>query len=462
MNYINDIKQLFIIVIFFAIACTSCKKIIEVPPPTNIITGKEVFHSDATATSAVVAIYGEMMNGPSYFSAGGLTLYTGLCADELYFYSTGPRDEFQKNDISLTGQSVIENNFWNLAYRLIYAANSCASGIENSVAMSAEMKNRLLGEVKFARAFCYFYLVNLFGDVPLITSADYKTNIAIPRIAATTVYEQITSDLSDAISLLPESYTSVDRIRPNKWAAASLLARVYLYLKDWEQAEASAAAVINSANYMLTTNPAQVFLKTSKETIWQLQPVNPSLNTYEANQILPATANSLPTYLLTQDLINSFETGDLRKTNWTTARTYLGQTLYYPTKYKVYGNNAPVTEYYVVLRLAEMYLIRAEANAKQGSLSEALADLNIIRARAGLSNSAATSLTSILAEIEFQRKFEYFSEWGHRWFDLKRTERSGAILGALKPATWQSTDTLWPIPSGQILANPLLVQNPGY
>ncbi len=440
----------------------SCKKMISVPSPNTIITGNLVFQNDATATSAVVAIYGEMMNGPTLFSSAGLTLYGGLCADELFYYTPGPRDEFQKNEIGLSGQGIIENNFWIPAYRFIYAANSCIAGIENSTGMSTEVKQLLLGEAKFIRAFCHFYLVNLFGDVPLITSGDYKINLAVPRISTADVYDQIVRDLTDAVTLLPEAYISTDRIRPNKWTAAGLLARVQLYRNNWQQAEINASAVISSGNYLLTNNLSQVFLKTNKETIWQLQGVNPSLNTQEAPQILPATTSSVTTYLLTQGFFNAFTTGDLRKTNWTNSRTYSGQTLYYPYKYRVYGNNAPVTENYIVMRLAEMYLIRAEARANLGNLSGALTDVNMIRNRAGLPNATVNILQPVLSEIETQRKFELFSEWGHRWLDLKRTNRADSVLGLLKSGTWQGTDVLWPIPNGQILANPLLIQNPGY
>ena len=119
----------------------------------------------------------------------------------------------------------------------------------------------------------------------------------------------------------------------------------------------------------------------------------------------------------------------------------------------------------MVLRLAEQYLIRAEAKAYQDKLTDAIQDLDIIRNRAGLSligdTNPSISKNDFLLAIEQERKVEMFSEWGHRWLDLKRTERAGQILGALKP-DWQDTDQLYPIPNSERLVNPRLTQNPGY
>lgn len=117
----------------------------------------------------------------------------------------------------------------------------------------------------------------------------------------------------------------------------------------------------------------------------------------------------------------------------------------------------------MVMRLAEQYLIRAEARIQQGKLDDGRNDLDAIRHRAGLPN-LSTSLTqpALLLAVEQERKVELFAEWGHRWFDLKRTKRADAVLGPIKGANWQSTDTLYPIPSDAIRTNANLTQNEGY
>lgn len=305
-------------------------------------------------------------------------------------------------------------------------------------------------------------MINLFGDVPLITTSDYRLNSTLPRTSKSKVYQQIISDLTDALNLLDTSYITDGRVRPNKWAAAAMLARVYLYNGDWIDAESEATAVINSGIYTLEPDLNNVFLKDSKEAIWQLMPVNPEFNTYEGNAILQPNNTLPPTYLLTSSLLNAFEAGDRRLAAWVGSRTFQSQVEYFPYKYKVYGNNAPLTEYYMVLRLAEQYLIRAEARAEQNNFEGALQDINEIRNRAGLPDVTYNSQQTILAAIEQERRIELFAEWGHRWNDLKRTGRINTVLGALKPATWQPKDTLWPIPQNEINLNHSLTQNPGY
>lgn len=456
----NLIFRILISVSLFA--SISCKKFVDIKPPINQITGDEAFKNDASATAIVTGIYSEMMNNPAQFSSGFTTLYGGMCADELYSYSSGNNDEFVTNQISLTNHGLIGSSFWQPAYKYIYTANLVIEKLNKADLLSATVKSRLEGEAKFIRAFCYFQLVNLFGDVPLITGSNYHINSTVPRTSTSIIYQQIISDLKDASGLLSQTYITADRARPNKWAAEGLLARVYLYTGEWLKAEESTSLVIQSPLYSLPANLNNVFLKNSSEALWQLQPVNPSWNTWEGNLILPASLASLPTYLLTPSLLQAFETGDPRKASWTNSRTYAGMTVVYPYKYKVYGNGAPLTECYMMLRLAEQYLIRAEARAKQNNIPGAQADLNIIRSRSALANTTANTQTDLLSAIERERRIELFAEWGHRWYDLKRTGRADALLSVLKPTTWQSTDKLWPIPVSELNANPQLIQNPGY
>ncbi len=153
-------------------------------------------------------------------------------------------------------------------------------------------------------------------------------------------------------------------------------------------------------------------------------------------------------YGLDSALLNSFETGDLRKKHWV-GRTTTGKT--YPYKFKFASiDTLNIVEYNVVLRLAELYLIRAEAYARLGNFSSAAADLNIIRARAGLGPTTANDTASLITAIYQERRVEFFAEWGHRWLDLKRGD------------SIKSVDTLYPIPASEIQLNPALVQNPGY
>jgi hypothetical protein len=350
--------------------------------------------------------------------------------------------------------------------------------ISNS--LTPAVKQQLMGEAKFLRAFFYFYLTNLYGDVPLTTSSDYTANAVLSRSSQQLVYQQIIADLLSAQSLLSNGYVAADaetatteRVRPNKWAATALLARAYLYTGDWADAIKQATAIINNSSEYNLVPLNNVFLKNSNEAIWQWQPVTTGWNTWDALVfVLPASGPSPgsnighhPVFLSPQ-LQNSFEAGDQRKLNWLDSVDVNGTTYYYPYKYKSATLNAPVTEYTMVLRLGEQYLIRAEAEAENNDSGDAITDLNIIRTRAGLPNYAgATDKTSVLAAIMHERQVELFTEWGHRWLDLKRTGNINAVMTAVAPTkgtTWNPDWALYPLPLYDITQDPKLTQNPGY
>jgi hypothetical protein len=149
-------------------------------------------------------------------------------------------------------------------------------------------------------------------------------------------------------------------------------------------------------------------------------------------------------------------------TSWTGNTDIGGEVYYYPYKYKI-SAGSPASEFHIVLRLAEQYLIRAEARIQQGKIAGAIADLNMIRIRAHLS-PLTTPMTPALATAALlrEKRIELFAEFGHRWLDLKRTNKVDQVIGTLKPSTWQPTAALWPVPQVQRSANPFLTQNKGY
>jgi len=435
----------------------SCRKFIQVPPPPNQVVSDAVFKDDNSATSAMIGLYSEMTKSNLNFANGAITLYGGLSADELYRTSPSSSiDAFTLNEIP-SNSTIIKNNFWTAPYSYIYHVNAVLEGLSNSK-VSDPVKTQLRGEAKMVRAFCYFYLVNLFGDVPLILTTDYRTNASEPRTHTNLVYDQIIRDLLDAKSSLKEEYPSAGRLRPNKWAAATLLARVYLYRKEWQKAEEEATGVINSGVYSLA--PITAPLSSSNEVIWQLG--KETSNTADGATFIPSSATVKPTYAITDSLQNAFESGDQRKTNWLKSVTISGRTYFYPYKYKI-GSSTTVSERLIVLRLAELLLIRAEARAEQNNIPGAIIDLNMIRNRASLTGiSSSSSKTETLTAVQKERRWELFCEWGHRWLDLKRTGQVNAVLSLSKPSTWQLTDSLYPIPLSELESNSFLTQNSGY
>jgi len=461
------------LIISLAIVSGGCRKAVEVPPPVSSIAGSAVYTTDGTAMAVVTGIYSSLMNGGGIVDgSGSLHMTMGLAADELKNYSTSIAFVAPYTNAFLTTSSY----FWPEIYEDVYACNSIIQGVSASTTLSAAIKNQVLGEAKFMRAFLLFYATNLYGDVPMPTTTDYLTNNRISRTPQAQVYSQIINDLKDARNLLSASYlnsvggVASDRLRPNKYAAAALLARVYLYTKDWANAEAQTDSVIANTSYTLPTNLSQVFLSTSKEAIWQLQPVVPGYNTYNAYYfILAGTPGPVAPAAISPYLLNAFETGDLRKSNWIGSVTVAtpAATYYFPYKYKVSPGNTSlaVTEDMMVLRLAEQYLIRAEARAQQNNLAGSTSDLNVIRTRAGLSGTTAVSQPDLLSAIAHERQVELFTEWGDRWFNLKRTGTADAVMSVVtsqKGGTWATTDQLLPLPKNEIVINSNLIQNPGY
>ncbi|RZK41731.1 MAG: RagB/SusD family nutrient uptake outer membrane protein [Pedobacter sp.] len=446
------------LIIGTVLTVSSCKKFVELGAPPTQVLFADAFKTDASAQSVVMGIYSLSSAATNAFLTH-VTFYPGISSDDLQYNGTDANiQEFQRN--ALLSTNGIAAATWSTIYQLIKNTNNAISGITASNTLTPTVKSQLLGEAKFLRAYFYFHLVNLYGDVPLPIKDDYSAfeNASLPRSSSSQVYAQIIKDLTEAQASLPVAYVGTFRGRVNKHAATTLLARVYLYQKEYANAEAQATQVISSGTYSLPA-PELAFVNTSNEIIWQIANIT-GVSVSGTSYVTPATA--IPNYSLADVTYQGFEnTADLRRTNWTAPKTLGGKTYYAITKYKIGSGTG--NEYNVALRFAELYLIRAEARAQLSNLSGAKADLDVVRTRAGLSEISSTlTQTQTLAAVEQERKVELFGEWGHRWFDLKRINRADAILGALKPTTWKSTSVLYPIPDAQRQINTSLTQNPGY
>lgn len=466
----------FIILIFTA----GCKKAIDTGVPVTQLSSTNVFTSNGTAQGAISGIMASMCNVNSFYNGfQSISVQQGLGADELVNYSASSviTNQFYTNSLNSQG-----TYYWQTMYGLLYTCNAAIQGLTQATQLTPAIRQQLLGEAQFLRAYIYFYAVNLYGDVPLAITTDYTVNNVISRSPVVTIYEQIIKDLKDAQNLLPDNKylngtggATTDRVRPNKQAASALLARVYLYQKDWQNAEIQATSVIGASTYVLEPNLAQVFLKGTREAIFQLQPVQPGYNNADATVlVIAARPNGILSQLsLSSSLVNAFEPGDARFTSWVgvfnapAGGGLPAANYYFANKYKQYliNNTAAATEYPILLRFSEQYLIRAEARAQQGNVTGAQSDLNVIRKRAGLANTTAATQTDLLTAVLHERQVELFTEWGHRWFDLKRTGALDALMSVVTPqkgGSWTPSDQLMPLPDTEILINSHLTQNPGY
>jgi len=467
-------KRGFIFCLFFSAAgMGGCKKLVDVGAPSSSIITSAVFSNDATAITAQLSAYAKLMSYVFYFDQ-----YTGLSSDELTNYNTSQVSiDIYRNTLNAPTDGGL-NGLWSVWYNIIYQENSILENVPLSTGMSTRVKQLMMGEAYFNRAYWYFQMVNLFGNVPLVTSTNYLINSTIPSTAAAQVYRQVVTDLQAAQGLLSSSYLdasdntgATDRVRPTTWAADALLARVYLYMGKYDSAAQQASLVINNSSmYSLVTDLTKVFKMNSQEAIWQLTPPNGTLYTYDGQWFIliapPGGSSISNSAAISPQLLAAFEPNDLRMANWVNSYSQGGTTWYFPYKYRSTNVTATsLSEYYMVLRLGEQYLIRAEAKAQQHDLTGAAADLNTIRQRAGLPPTTATTQADLLTAIMHEGQVELFTE-EHRWFDLKRTKTVDSVMNIVIPqkggGTWNTNQQVYPLSSNDLLLNPNLTQNPGY
>lgn len=457
------------------LSITGCNKLVDLGEDSNDLSSGDVFSNDQSASAVAIHIYRDMMEAVDYAN-GNITRHPGLYADELQKPGGIPAEP----DLPWFNSHVLPSDknllkLWARPYDYIYQCNNILENIAGNIRLSDTLKVRLEGESKFLRALHYFYLVNLFGDVPEVTGTDYRENLGKSRAPQAEIWQLITNDLLDAARLLPDNQNTTDKtlqtgIRATKWAARALLSRAYLYQKDWEKASAYATELINENRFQLEPDLNNVFLVKSREIIFQLQPVKAGNNAAEATFFLPSTSS--PLLVIRDGLYKNFEVNDQRRKNWLGSYVTGGKTYYYPNKYKT-RSATPAKEYNVALRYAEIFLIRAEARAQLGHLhgaGSAAEDLNRIRARAGLAAiSGSLTQQQLLQSIGNERRVEFFAEWGHRWFDLKRMAafnnpgetRAEEILKVLK-LDFSKYQLLLPVPESERTVNANLDQNPGY
>ncbi|MFW0737137.1 RagB/SusD family nutrient uptake outer membrane protein [Flavobacterium sp. T12S277] len=438
----------------------ACESFTEVDLPQSQLTGESVYNDVSTARAALSDIYARMRESGLVCGNGqGLSALMASYSDELVTYSSSSAAApYYNHTVSATNSSIA--NFWNTGYGQIYAANALIKGLENSQGIETADKEKLKGEALFIRALLHFHLMNVFGKIPYITTTDYHVNAVVHRQSLPEVYQAIIADLSQAKTLLSDPYVASFRVRPNKAAVSALLARVYLYNGNWNLAATEAGTVISNPLYAIVQDPATVFLKESNETIWSLHAGLAGANTIDARTFVFTVAPP-PFFALDNTLVNAFPAGDLRRVNWIKSVTNGTNTWYHPFKYKQIINTGASREFTIMLRLAEQYLTRAEARTYLGDLDGARKDLNVIRHRAGLSDNVSHNPADLLEAILMERRLELFTEQGHRWFDLVRTNKATTVIGAIKPA-WDVTHLLFPLPETEILLNRNLYQNPGY
>jgi hypothetical protein len=407
-------------------------------------------------------------------------------------------------------------DLWADLYRIIYRANVIiervpgvtlpASLATNSTGLP--FKDQFVGEAKFMRAFAYFNLVRLFGDVPLYTTPITElAQVNIARTPSAEVYALIIADLTDAAALLPPSYSNAgagnELGRPTRWAATGVLADVYLTLKQYSDAMAAAKSVIDNSNRRLNATyagnfPARGGTENSQESLFEVQFASsattgtaPLGNGYSfimgAPTEMNGTTQSLGAYRPTNNvdpdneggftggLIQEYEEGDIRKSvNFQFVPAGVNLERWLTWKHHVPGTGAVGQANFPLYRLAEMFLIYAESANELGSLdATGLEYLNQLRRRAfnlPLTTPAEIDIATGQSQAEYrdiirsERRKELALE-NKRWFDLQRYGAEYAVKvlrDDQKRANFTADKLLLPIARVELVNNPKLVQNPGY
>lgn len=445
-----------------SLSLTSCNKYLDTKP-VNFVSDEDPIFDLPSSQSALRGVYRQLAStgyyGETYVTLGYLptgdvkNLTTGGAANLVTV-------NFRADDVNF-------NTAWTAIYITINRANNVITRVPplKSVTFPEASVNQIVGEAKFIRALAYFDIARAWGGAQL-TLKPVTTIDELPKIKRSTIeqtYDQVEADLNDAEQLLPDG---TNRIRATKRTVWALKARLYLYRKNWTKAEEYASKIIALSDYELLKPFSSWFandLVGTKESIFELEysAANPSTI---RQQMQHSTNGGTYRYAPTDKFVQLLNDPNISggRNALIGSVTQAGTTLWFGNLY--YRKNSTDPAY--VIRIAEMYLIRAEARAKQEKIvgvDGGLADLNHVRDRAQVAPLALISADDLLLAIENERRIEFAWE-AHRWFDLARTARAKVVLEAIDPnIKVEPYELLFPIPITQIQLDPAnLEQNAGY
>ncbi len=436
----------YIILALFAIISVGCEDQLTVQPAQSI-SGDFAVTNDRNVRNILIGVYDEAGQAASYggrlqviadlLGEGDNTVWAGTFID--------PRQIKEKKILEDNG---FVSGFWNNSYEVINQANIV---IDNIAVVNTDLQAQTEGEARFLRALTYFDLARHFTSgelsVPLRTEGilDYSVSLDISRANKTDVYDLIINDLESAISLLPET----NSFFADKYSAQALLARVYLHIGNMTEAKNAANNVIQMSGHSLSSNYAGAFNNDAdtSEDVFSFQVTSQSgtnsLITYYADQPNGGRGGDIE---IQDSYISSFDDANDERANFFYSSAQTGARL--TSKYTNQFANIPL------IRLAEMYLIRAEGNVANGTSDgdTPLNDLNALRARSGATLlTGPISKSTVLKERKLELAFEGFSI-----HDVIRNE--GVVDGFL----FNSNELVLPIPQSELDTNSAMTQNPGY
>lgn len=442
--------QRYFLLLLLTILTGACSKTLDTEPEASIADETAIVDKKS-AQAALIGVYDALQG---YASTSIIAL--DLAGDNVVNYNNQNVVVATKTAGNTSG-----------GFIPIYTAINRANFIINKVPLltdpffTQEQKDQVLGEAYFLRGLAYFDLVKTYGGVQIIL--DPAKYIGVKRSTKAQTYAQVLSDLDKAETLLPET---LNRNLATRFAVYALKARFYLYTEKWEQAVQYAGKTISSTANFSLVKPFSAFFtgKNTSESIFELAFSTSDKNTFYTNW-LSAAEGGRRDYIPARQFINA-----LLDPNAGGARKSLIKQLTDGSWELIEYGKQDGTSSIFILRIAEQYLIRAEALAKKAApdLAGAVADLNAIRRRADVPEfvySPESTANEILLAIENERRFELAFE-GHRFVDITRTGRAATVFGALNPQLKDPNFWIFPIPQSAVLDDPDNLggenQNPGY
>ncbi len=473
---------------------SSCKKFLK-EDPKNLVAVTNFYQTENDAVSVVNAIYA-YLNSTSSGSTAGVYHSTfwamaGLASDEMFSEQVFAPDLDQIGKFTEGPVNASIQETWTMHYKAITIANIALARIP-AIQMDAALRTRLLNEAYFLRGLLYFDMVRMFGKIPLVLQENEPLT-PVPS-SVDDIYNQIISDLVAAEDL-PDNYPpGAGRGRATKGAAKAILAKVYLTLGKWQECSDLCKQIIDSNQYALWDDFADVFKianRGGKEAIFSVGfgDAGGAIIFWEVGQfnvrLLPpelsaeGVQNAQGWQLPTENLYDTYDAGDRRRAvtfiteidnpngSVTTIRPYIQK--YWDKVAEPTGNGS--TNDYPVIRYADVLLMYAEASNELGNSPEAHTYINMVRKRARFDGTVDRNTVPDyvnLSQQEFraavlkERRLEFVAE-GQRWFDLVRTKTLETLVPIAKPGIVPAPKNyLYPIPQREIDLNPGLVQNPGF
>lgn len=481
-------KRLICIITLTSMLIGSCSKDFIELLPESTVTVDVLYKTDKDFADALVGIYTLCED----IYDGNYEYLSELCGDDMEHQWATESIAVRMDYFTYTNDESLIRDFWRNHYSIINRANLLLFKIDKTDPAVVTNKDRYIGEAKFLRALAYFNLVRVFGDIPIILAPiTFEESYKAGRESVDKVYtDVIYKDLLDAETKLPVKYTGADVGRATQGAAKSILGKAYLTQKDFVNAEAKLKEV-TTLGYSLLPNYNDLWTYTNEhhsEYIFDIEfESGAGYGSNLTNTHMPQEATFQAFYKIAgnggSDLCPSdsllslnnelFVAGDKRKersvaNGFTNANgvwvplPVTGLRRSFTMKYTVAvpsGGDSPAN--FKVIRYADVLLMLAEALNENNKTDEALTYLNLVRARANVTQYTGLAKSTTRAKIWQERRLELCFE-GHRWFDLLRTGRAFEVMGRFGMKSYM---TLFPIPLSEIQVvnnKDILWQNPGW